>query len=137
VNKPEEAEVNAIDRLMAALNFQTVRFSQPRHTMQTPGWVDRVYLAPKETLFWEAKRPKLAGRRLSGRSGAQLEMGEYLTMAFTPVEIGGVPSAYYCVGDRSVVLAWLERLGFVKPGTDAGVVLRRVQWPYPPTHFPR
>lgn len=59
------------DYFMAALGFETVRFSQPRHTMQTFGIPDRRYYhrERKLALWWEAKRP--GGRQSDHQRGFQ------------------------------------------------------------------
>jgi hypothetical protein len=61
---PSEKEVEAqCDQLMKALGWQLVRFSQPRHTMQSHGIPDRRYYPPRDRRgdewgpFWfECKR---------------------------------------------------------------------------------
>src|SRR5262245_18967467 len=58
--RPEQREETLGDRLMAAIGFDAIRFSQPRNTMQTAGIPDRRYYCPSERLavWWEAKREK-------------------------------------------------------------------------------
>lgn len=58
--RPREKDVErACDSLMAQLGWTTVRFSQPRRTMQTLGIPDRRYyhVARGVALWFECKRP--------------------------------------------------------------------------------
>ncbi len=53
-----EKQVEAMgDAVMETMGFWPIRFSQPRATMQTPGWPDRLYIDPtrKLAVLWEAK----------------------------------------------------------------------------------
>lgn len=45
------------DKIMKAVGFTAIRFSQPRNTMQSPGIPDRRYYLPTRKLgvWWEAK----------------------------------------------------------------------------------
>jgi len=55
---PSEKQVEAAcDRLMAALGFTSIHFSQTRATRQTPGIPDRKYYRDRLTFWLEVKRP--------------------------------------------------------------------------------
>lgn len=56
----EKQEQEMGDRMMAALGFTSIHFSQARASQQTPGIPDRKYYhtGRRITLWWEAKRTK-------------------------------------------------------------------------------
>jgi hypothetical protein len=95
---PERDEENAVDRLMAALGFTVVRFSQPKAHMQTLGWPDRAYFGKNVSLFWEAKA--LGGKR----SFWQIAMSIVLTDA----------GLQYVTGQREHVEDWLVVHGYLQ-----------------------
>lgn len=88
------------DKLMSAVGFEIVRFSQPRNTMQTPGIPDRRYYHPtrKLVLWWEAKRAK--GKQSMAQQDFQ-----------AMVENCGEE---YVVGTDDVLVTWLRWKGLVR-----------------------
>ena len=88
------------DKLMFALGFSIIRFSQPRNTMQTPGIPDRLYLHEGEGLavWWEAKTAK------GVTSYAQQE---FQRMAL-------VCGHQHVLGTDDALLAWCRTQGLVQ-----------------------
>lgn len=101
----EKQEERAGDKLMAALGFTAIRFSQPRNTMQTLGIPDRRYYRPDPAydvrfalaVWWEAKRE--GGKQSEAQKAFQ-----------ALVESCGEE---YVVGPLSALVAWCEREGLV------------------------
>ena len=88
------------DKLMFALGFSIIRFSQPRNTMQTSGIPDRRYYsaARRVALWWEAKTAK------GVQSYAQKE---FQAMAEHCGET-------YILGTDDALLAWCRTQGLVQ-----------------------
>ncbi len=99
--RPTEKQEERIgDRLMATLGFTVWNLSQPRKTMQTPGWPDRLYTHPIKRLavFWEAKRP--GGKQ---RDGQKLFQAEATACGMN-----------YVCGPSEVLTAWCESKGLCR-----------------------
>ena len=98
--RSEKQVEHAGDLLMTSLGFAAIRFSQPRPTMQTPGWPDRLYACPSRKLavLWEAKAA------FGTQSAHQRAMERTLT---------GCGFEYVCGTDAALV-AWLIAKGIVE-----------------------
>jgi hypothetical protein len=107
----EKDEESAGDRLMAALGFDRWALSQPRHTMQTPGWPDRFYTHEQRQLavFWEAKRP----------GGKQRPPQRQFQAAVTAC---GIP---YLCGPCDVLTDWCQAKGLVRVLPNGGLEIVR------------
>lgn len=88
------------DKVMTALGFEVVRFSQARATMQSPGIPDRRYyhIAKKLSLWWEAKTVK------GKQSYAQMDFQSRCTA------VGEI----YVLGTDDALVAWCRDQGLVR-----------------------
>jgi hypothetical protein len=105
------------DRLMAALGFFTIRFSQARATRQTPGIPDRRYYRSAVSdsrlesmaVWWEAKTP-------NGKQSVEQKMFQAL------VESCGEE---YVVGDLSALENWCAAKGLARWTESGDLIVRR------------
>lgn len=84
---PKEKHVEALcDQLMAMYGYAVIRFSQPRHSMQTAGIPDRKYFGAthKDGVWFECKRP--GGKQSDAQRTFQL-LAEYCGETYV---LGGV-----------------------------------------------
>lgn len=100
------------DRFMESLGFRTIRFSQPRNTMQTPGIPDRRYYNPMRdcALWWEAK------------TAVGYASGPQVAFRLLVEAVGEI----YLIGTDDVLHEWAIQRGWVeRVGPDALRILRR------------
>jgi hypothetical protein len=88
------------DKLMQAVGFEIIRFSQPRNTMQSPGIPDRRYYHPSKKLavWWEAK---------SAKGKQSMSQQDFQSMVQNVGE-------EYLVGTDDVLVTWLRWKGLVR-----------------------
>lgn len=107
MSAPEKVEEHEADKLMEMLGFTTIRFSQPRASMQTPGIPDRRYYrgargrsaaSTSFSVWYEAKAP-------NGRQSASQRRFQAL------VEACGET---YVLGTFDEMLKWCRANGLVR-----------------------
>jgi hypothetical protein len=108
----KEKDVEArCDRIMAALGYTAIRFSQPRNTMQTPGIPDRRYypLAWRGwPAFWfECKRP-------GGKQSPHQRTFQALVQSC---------GEDYVMGGEDELLEYLKSRGVIRDFTPVGGIL--------------
>lgn len=109
---PREKDIELLgDRIMATLGFTVWKLSQPRKTMQTPGWPDRFYTHPTKRLavFWEAKAP--GGKQRTAQRAFQAD-----------VTACGIN---YVCGTTDVLVAWCEQHGLCRALASGGIEVAR------------